>query len=172
MRLYIHDLFLQINVFCRKYWAFGVLFSLDLFTITKTDHPIPHPLTFPHLDTSTQWDMLFTFNPLFSHPQLIRLAELSLLSSDDAPPLLSGRLQALLAGVSMRPLLPLRLLPTGLLPVQLFKRGFPGASPSVVSIPLILDGHGADRGRRRGRLSAVWQENPAPRAVFTVRVCT
>ena len=99
---------------------------------------------------------LLTFN-LLSHPRLMCLTELLLLSSNDTPPFLSGSLRALEAGVSMKPLFSLCLLSTSLIPVRLFKRGSPGASPSVVSLPLI-----PGRGRRQGRLAAVRQENSTP----------
>ncbi|TNN84408.1 hypothetical protein EYF80_005401 [Liparis tanakae] len=96
-----------------------------------------------------------------------RLLQGSELQQRHTPPLLSRR--ALLAGVSRKPLSSLGPPSAGRLSVQLFKRGSPGASPSVLSsIPLILENHGADRGPRRGRLSAVRQENPTPRAAVAV----
>lgn len=117
-----------------------------------------------HLQTS--WIRMFWF----THPISECLTELLLLPSNNTPPLYSRNFQALLVGVSMKLLFSVFLPFIGLFPVQLFKRDFPRRRE--VPIPLILARRRVDRGRRRGRLSAVCQENTTPWAVFAVWVRT
>lgn len=64
----------------------------------------------------------------------------------------------------------LRVPSSGLLTVQVFKRNFPWTSPSVLSVLLMPDGHGAAPGLPHWRLSAAWREILRPWAVLTAPV--